>query len=613
MSPLVTVLIPAYNAEATIRRAINSVLAQDYPAFEIVVIDDGSSDATTEIVAGYNHTEIRLLRLPRNRGECGALNAGIAIANGDYIAFLDHDDEWLPGKLARQIPLLEGNPKAIMATCGCRVVDGCGKTIREFGTKPPLVGKDQIWRFALAFAWIAKQSVVVRASAFQIVGLFDTNLPIGDQDMLIRLAMSGEVEFIDDYLTIQHDTPGSLSKRYSRDIDSILSIVKHYIEAQKLQLSAEDVRRILGERYTSIGRTLYLNGRLLRGAVLLVRAIASGAHRWQNLWYLVTASPPARFTKRLLHIGADAEAPTRQSLPRPTPGAALLSPMEKDLVKVPVGPPILIVGIDTEAEFDWSSPRLRTHHSVQNVREQVSVQDMFDKFGVRPVYLVDYAVATQAEGYAPLRELVSSGRCEIGAHLQAWENPPFEEELGERTSFNHHLPGWLQKEKLSRLTEAIVSNIGVQPVSYRGGRYGVGEEIAWILQLLGYQIDLSVLPGIDLRRGHGPDFRWVFNRPYWFGRNRDLLEIPITAGFTGLLSKSVLPKVLTAELYDLLSRPSLSKAHLPGIFARLGLLERITLTPEGITIDELKRLTLPSISLSGYARVAGARGLIGGV
>jgi hypothetical protein len=263
----------------------------------------------------------------------------------------------------------------------------------------------------------------------------------------------------------------------------------------------------------------------------------------------------------------------------------------RNLVDVPPGPPILIVAIDTEAEFDWNGPRLRAHHSVQNVREQVGVQDMFDKFGVRPVYLVDYAVATQAEGYAPLRELVSSGRCEIGAHLQAWENPPFEEELGERTSFNHNLPGWLQKEKLLRLTEAIVLNIGVQPVSYRAGRYGVGEEIAWILQLLGYQIDLSVLPGIDLRRGHGPDFRWVFNRPYWFGRNRDLLEIPITAGFTGLLSKSALPKVLKAELYDLLSRPSLSKAHLPGIFARLGLLERITLTPEGITIDEMKRLT----------------------
>ncbi len=219
------------------------------------------------------------------------------------------------------------------------------------------------------------------------------------------------------------------------------------------------------------------------------------------------------------------------------------------------------------------------------------LRPVFDRFGVRPVYLVDYAVATQPEGYGPLREILRSGRCEIGAHLQPWETPPFDEELGERTSFNHNLPAWLQKEKLARLTEAITGSFGVRPVAYRAGRYGVGEEIAWILEALGYRIDLSVVPGTDLRRQHGPDFRRAFSRPYWFGRNRSLLEIPVTAGYTGLLASKRLRSTADTGLYGALSHPSAARLRAPGVFARLGLLERITLTPEGISLGEMRRLT----------------------
>jgi hypothetical protein len=186
---------------------------------------------------------------------------------------------------------------------------------------------------------------------------------------------------------------------------------------------------------------------------------------------------------------------------------------------------------------------------------------------------------------------MASQQCEIGAHLQSWENPPFAEELSRRTSYNQNLPAWLQKEKLCRLTEAIESNIGIQPVTYRGGRYGVGEEIGWILRSIGYQIDMSVLPSINLRREDGPDFRQVFNRPYWFGPDRDCLEIPLTVGFCGLISSFTITYRLTANLYDLLSRPTFRLGHAPGVFARLGLLERITLTPEGISLLEMKRLT----------------------
>jgi hypothetical protein len=249
------------------------------------------------------------------------------------------------------------------------------------------------------------------------------------------------------------------------------------------------------------------------------------------------------------------------------------------------------VAIDTEAEFDWTGPFKRTHTGVTNLRNQALAQEVFDRFGVRPVYLIDYAVATQAEGYLPLREIVGSGRCEIGAHLHPWINPPFDEQLNDYTSFSHNLPIPLQAEKLKRLTEAITSNLGVQPISYRAGRYGIGEEIATILERLDYRIDMSVLPAIDMRRIFGPDFRKALDTPYWFGDNCRMLEIPANQSFTGLLAHPILFKKVGMRVYEHISKPSVNKLRSLGIFAKLHLLERVPVSPEGTTLLELRRVT----------------------
>jgi glycosyltransferase involved in cell wall biosynthesis len=592
-SPYVTVVIPAYNAAATIQRAVDSALAQTYRNFEIIVIDDGSRDATAEIVAAYQSPLIQLLRLPRNQGESGAMNEGIAAAKGELIAFLDADDEWLPTKLARQVEALKSNPNAVMATCACRFIDSQGNMFREFGIPPVGLKKTEVWRALLAATFIAKPCVLARKEALRAVGPFDTSLAIAaDQDMWIRLAMTGEVEFVHEYLTTVHDTAGSLTKVYAAKADKfVLPMIQRHIDQQRHRMTREQVRDILGTRFTSVGRNLYLTGSIGRGTALILRAMSLGHRVQENLWYLAAASPPAKSVKKLVRYSGSG-AKTEEDFPKPTPpDGSLLAPAKSDLVALPPGPPILIVMVDAEAEFDWDGPFLRTHVSVRNLSQQAVAQDIFDRLNVRPTYLVDYAVATQPEGYQPIREILQAGRCEIGAHLQPWENPPFAEDLSIRTSFSHNLPAWLQKEKLEHLTDVIANTFGVQPVAYRAGRYGVGEEIAHILESLGYQIDLSVLPGHDLRRREGPDFRRAFNQPYWFGPDRNLLEIPLTTVFTGLLARAGEPQTFNASLYTALSQPAAIKLHLPGIFARLGMLERITLTPEGVSIQELKRLT----------------------
>ncbi len=300
--PLVTVLIPAYNAAATIRRAVDSVFAQTYRNCEIVVIDDASWDATSDIVASHYGDQVKLLRLSHNRGESGAMNEGLAVAGGELIAFLDADDEWLPEKLARQVAVLEKNKDAVLAASGCRFVYGQGQPSRDAGIFAPMTGSTEVWRLLLARTMIAKPCVVARTATLRAVGPFDTGLAVGaDQDMWIRLALAGAIEFVPEILTIVHDTAGSLTKVYADRIDRyVLPMIRRHVEQQKHRLSRREIRAILGERYASVGRNLYVAGSLVRGGTLLLRAAFLGHRVWTNLWYLITASPPVMALKRQL-------------------------------------------------------------------------------------------------------------------------------------------------------------------------------------------------------------------------------------------------------------------------------------------------------------------------
>lgn len=300
--PLVTVVLPAYNAARTIGRALDSALAQTYRTIEVIVVDDCSEDDTARIVAAYLDNRIRLLRLPRNLGAAGALNPAIDIARGEYLAFLDADDEWLPEKLAVQVPALRKNPRATMVNCGRRCVDHCGRVVIDPGTPPSGVVKGDLWRNLLADPHVAKPCIVARTSALHEVGPFDPTLRTGgDQDMWIRLAMAGEVEFVPDILAVTHETPRSVTKTFATRADQyVLPMVRRHIESRRHDLSRDQIRHILAVRYTALGRNLYQNGIIVRGSLLLIKAILLRHRIGENLLYLVAASPFAQAVKNWL-------------------------------------------------------------------------------------------------------------------------------------------------------------------------------------------------------------------------------------------------------------------------------------------------------------------------
>jgi glycosyltransferase involved in cell wall biosynthesis len=246
--------------------------------------------------------------------------------------------------------------------------------------------------------------------------------------------------------------------------------------------------------------------------------------------------------------------------------------------------PRLVVIIDAEEEFDWDKPFSRSNRSVTTISSQVHAQRIFEKFGLKPTYAVDFPVASQEEGFKPLRELMQSGACEIGAQLHPWVTPPHEEVVCERNSFAGNLPADLERRKLERLTEMIEQNFGVRPKLYRAGRYGAGAATTAILEDLAYEVDCSVLPG-QPAGALGPDYSGGTARSYWLGTDRKVFELPVTIATLGLGGR------FGDALYTRFASPLGRSLKIPAVLARLGIMERIRLTPEGTTLEEAKRLT----------------------
>lgn len=236
------------------------------------------------------------------------------------------------------------------------------------------------------------------------------------------------------------------------------------------------------------------------------------------------------------------------------------------------------VTIDTEEDFDWNKPFSRIHHGVASLGKLGECQSYFAARGVRPNYLVDWPVLQQPATVTELRQWVAGGAAEVGAQLHPWVTPPFDEVINSRNSYTGNLPTALQRAKLTMLRDWIADAIGVQPLSYRAGRYGLGSETSEILADLGFACDTSVRSGFDYRAGEGPDYRNKPLHPYWTKAAPDLLEVPLTTVFRGLFARLGQGE---AAYHGMSSLGGAARS----LAAHFRLVERISLTPEGIPAD----------------------------
>jgi len=305
-SPLVTVVIPAHNAAATIGRAVRSVLAQDWRPLDVIVVDDGSDDATGAVAAALGDARVRVLRLPARGGAAAARNAGIAAAHGEVIAFQDADDEWLPGKLTRQMAVLLADRRVLLVACGTRFIAPDGTDIGPlYDGQIPRTGAGA-WTELLARNTVATPTVLAWRRDLLARGGFDASLAVGeDQDLWIRLAMRGHLGYVDAPLIRVHVVVGSLSgvwtrRAYREQLRHTLPMVQRHLALHRAELTRRQVRQILGERIGRIGRSAYSYGALLHGAALVARASLLGFEPLANLLFLASAAPPSRWLKRRL-------------------------------------------------------------------------------------------------------------------------------------------------------------------------------------------------------------------------------------------------------------------------------------------------------------------------
>ena len=263
-------------------------------------------------------------------------------------------------------------------------------------------------------------------------------------------------------------------------------------------------------------------------------------------------------------------------------------PVQRVFEPSPAAPPTLMVVIDTEEEFDWAAPFSAASTSVANIALQTLAQDVFDAHGVVPTYVIDYPVASTQAAVSVLRAIADDGRCEIGAHLHPWVNPPAEGPIGAAASYASNLPPDLVRRKLAALTDLIADRFGTRPTVYKAGRYGVGPGTPAVLRELGYTVDVSVVPLTSFAGDGGPDFSTMPDGPFLAAEG--LLALPLSVHYVGHLAP------YGRRVFPRLHGPVARRLRVPGIAAKLGLLERMRLSPEGHSLQDMIRQTRSALA-----------------
>lgn len=243
----ISVVIPAYNRAKTINYCLDSVLKQTLAPLEVLVVDDCSTDGTVDIVRAYQDSRVRCIVLEKNSGAQAARNRGIREARGEWIAFQDSDDEWLPEKLEKQIASLAEvnfNPMVVVHTdCTCLDYQTGKKTLWDL----PHIHGTSVFSKLLASAGPMFQGLLTSKIALEKIGLLDESVPSYQEwDTAIRLARECRFIHIRESLFIYHLHGGeTISKNKKRDIDGYQYIADKFRDEILLHCGSDTLNKHL--------------------------------------------------------------------------------------------------------------------------------------------------------------------------------------------------------------------------------------------------------------------------------------------------------------------------------------------------------------------------------
>lgn len=285
MQPRVSVVIPAFNREGTIRRAVQSVQAQQFTDFEILVVDDASSDATCSIVASIHEPRLRLIARAQNGGASAARNTGITAAKGELIAFLDSDDEWMPEKLGRQIAALAAAPAGDCVSCTGFVIHLLDHGITRTQRLEPTA--DWGRRLAMDCNLGPGTTQLATRQIFEEIGLLDETLPrFEDWDWLIRYTRRRGIVPLTEPLAHVYNRRARLGRAVEES--AVLFCRKH--EATWATLSPRDRRQAICDIWLQSVGTYAFEGRF--GAALAPALRAARQRPFHTMRRLLSGGGP---------------------------------------------------------------------------------------------------------------------------------------------------------------------------------------------------------------------------------------------------------------------------------------------------------------------------------
>ena len=270
----ISVIIPTYNRAHTLPRALDSVLAQTRPADEIIVIDDGSTDETRELIE-QQYPQVHY-HYQDNAGVSAARNLGIKVATGDWIALLDSDDKWLPEKLARQCETIECNSEYQLCHCD-EIWIRNGKRVNPMNKHSKSGG--WIFKKCLPLCAISPSATLIKTSLLEELGLFDESLPAcEDYDLWLKVCAQHPVLYVDELLLKKYGGhEDQLSQKHWGMDRFRIKALDHAI--QNLDLKPEDEQAAI---QTLIKKTrIFINGAIKRNRLDKVQPYQKLLHKYE--------------------------------------------------------------------------------------------------------------------------------------------------------------------------------------------------------------------------------------------------------------------------------------------------------------------------------------------
>ena len=264
--PLISVVLPTYNRASTLLRAVNSVLNQTYPNLELIIVDDASNDETSNLIKNISDQRLKYIKHPEQRGAGTARNSGIEIAQGEYIAFQDSDDEWLPTKLEEQLKLFNTNKNIGAVFSTYLKVSERNKELVPAKLSAEMWG--DIHRNILFSSWIGTPTLMVKSDLIKSIAGFDQGLEaLEDWELVIRLAKLCRFGCINKPLVTAYLSEGSITEKEEINLTAIEQIIEKHLDSYNSQPAAKATQLVF------IGNRKCLNGNMKEGIKYFKKAI----------------------------------------------------------------------------------------------------------------------------------------------------------------------------------------------------------------------------------------------------------------------------------------------------------------------------------------------------